>query len=309
MNKLMYSFWSLLFMASMVLTTSCGTQEEEDVTPAAPAITITGITDPASATANVGQAVNFTVNVVAPGGFNVIRVDKTVGTGATADYAEKSKEAGQTVINFTYDFTYTPTADVAGQDVTFDFEVVDDNGKQAQHTFVLSVNEPVMLERTTVLLGGQKNTTQGSFYNTIDNAVYLMAAAKSNKDKVDFVYYYGATNKATIAAPTSQGAKDIYTATDLTGMNNTTDLVKVTTNFDAITKSSHIAGVWAEKVNNSVSDQVTDLRVGDVFAFQLAGGTRGYRIGVAKVLTIEGADYNSTAQKITLHIKMQSVNN
>ncbi|WP_224999377.1 hypothetical protein [Cesiribacter sp. SM1] len=307
MNKLLYSFWSLLFMASIVLTTSCGT-EEEDVTPAAPSITVTGIADPAAATANVGQAVSFTVSVVAPGGFNVIRVDKTVGTGATADYDEKAKDPGQTITAYSYSFTYTPTADVAGQDVTFDFVIVDDNGKQVQHTFVLTVNEPEMLNRTAVLLGGQKNTTQGSFYNTIDNAIYLMAAAKSNKEKVDFVYYYGATNKATIAAPTSQGAKEIYTATDLTGMTNTTDLVKVTTNFDAITKSSHITGVWAEKVNTSVADQVTDLKVGDVFAFQLAS-TRGYRIGVAKVTTIEGADYNSTAQKITLHIKMQSVDN
>ncbi|AHM61916.1 hypothetical protein D770_18320 [Flammeovirgaceae bacterium 311] len=296
-----------MFMASMVLSTSCGTQEEEDVTPAAPSISISGVTDHAAATANVGQVVSFSVNVIAPGGFNVIRVDKTVGTGSTVDYAEQSKNPGQTVTSFTYAFTFTPNAAEAGQAVTFDFVVVDDNGKQSEHTFVVTVNEPPINSYQTVLLGGQNNSSVPSFYNARDNASYLMAAAKNNKDKVDFLYYFGATNLATVAAPTNADAQTVYGATNLTGMNNATDFVRTTAVFADITKASDIANAWLEKKSGSVATQVKDLKANDVFAFQLADA-RGYRIGVAQVVSVEG-NYASTAQKITLNIKIQSTDN
>ena len=292
-------------MASTILVTSCG-KEAEDVTPAAPSITLSGLTDPTGTTANVGQAVSFTVNVTAPGGFNVIRVDKTVGTGSTVTFAEQAKTPGQTVSTFAYNFDYTPSSDDAGKTVTFDFVVTDDNAKQSQQTFVVTVNEPPIHTYQAVLLGGQDNTTDGSFYNVINNAVYMMAAAKSNKDKVDFVYYYGANNLATIAAPTNADAKSVFGATNLEGMNNATDFVRTTAVFADITKASHLTNAWLEKKSGTVDTQVKNLEVGQTFAFQLAQG-RGYRIGVAKVVSIEGLLAGS--RKITLDIKVQSINN
>lgn len=304
MNKLFYSFWSLMLMGAMVLTTACG--QEEDVTPEAPAITLSGVTDPTTATANVGQAVSFKVNIAAPGGFNVIRVDRTIGTGSTVTHAEQAKTPGQTVTSYAYDFSFTPTADMAGKAVTFDFVATDDNSKQATHTFVVNVNEPAILSYTAVLLGGQSNPDKGSFYNAIDNTVYLMAAAKNNKAKVDMLYYFGATNKATISAPNSTDAKAVFGATDLEGMTNATEFVRTTAVFENITKASEITSAWAEKKTGTIGAQVTDLSVGHTFAFQLAQG-RGFRIGVAKVEKIEGT--TDGTRSITLSVKLQSTNN
>ena len=304
MKKVLYSFWSLLMVASMVLTTSCG-KEEEDVTPAAPSISFTGVTDPSGTTVNVGQAVNFTVDIAAPGGFNNVVVKKTVGNGSTTDFDSESKAAGQTVTSFTYPFSYTPISADAGQNVTFDFVVEDDNGKKSTKTFVVSVNEPALLNYTAVLLGGKDNATVGSFYNAKDNSVYLQTAAQNNKDKVDFLYYYGANNLATISAPTTEDAKTVFGATVLQGMNNATNFVRTTADFAAVTTSSQITNAWQNQKSGAVANDVKSLQVGDTFVFELAA-SRGYRLGIAKVSNIQGTTGSRT---ITLDIKLQSTDN
>ncbi len=304
MNKLLSSFWSLLLVAATVVTTSCGTDETEEVTVAAPSISLSAA-DETGATVNVGEAVTFTVNVVAPGGFNVIRVNKTVGTGSTVEIDEEAKTPGQTVTSFTYDFAYTPTSDEAGQSIYFDFEVVDDSGKATTHEFVLTVNEPAILSYQTVLMGGQTNSTDGSFYNAKDNQVYLLAAAKNNKAKVDLLYYFGATNLATIAAPTDTDSQEVFGASNLQGMTNATNFVRTTATFANVTTASHISNAWLEQKSGEVDTKVSELVEGDVFAFQLADA-RGYRLGVAEVVSIQG---ESGTGKITLNIKTQSTDN
>lgn len=304
MNKLLSSFWSLLLLAATVATTSCGTDTEE-VTPAAPSITLSAA-DETGTTVNVGEAVTFTVSVNAPGGFNVIRVDKTVGTGSTVQFDEETKTPGQTVTSFTYNFAYTPTSDEAGQNIYFDFEVVDDAGLTSTHEFVVTVNEPAILTYQTVLLGGQQNSTEGSFYNARDNQVYLMAAAKNNKDKVDLLYYFGANNLATIAAPTDADSHEVFGTTNLQGMVNATNFVRTTAAFANITTASHISNAWLEQKSGQVDTKVINLKVGDVFAFQLADA-RGYRLGVAEVVGMDNTTAGS--RKITLNIKTQSTDN
>lgn len=302
MNKVLYSFWSLMLVASMVFNTSCG--QEEDVTPAAPFINISGVTDPTGTTANVGQAVSFTVDVAAAGGFSSIRVDKTVGTGSTTTYGEQAKPAGQTITSFTFPFSYTPTSAEAGQRVTFDFVVTDDNAKSSTHTFVVTVNEPAISTHQAVLMGAQKNTAEGSFYNAIDKQVYLLGAAQNNKGKVDLLYYYGANNLATLAAPTDADSKVVFGETNLQGMNNGTNLVRTTAVFADVKTSSDIRNAWLEKKAGTVDTKVTSLKVGDVVAFQLAD-TRGYRLGVAQVVSVDAVNTG----KITINVKMQTVDN
>lgn len=291
-------------VAALVVTTSCGT-DNEDLTPAAPSISLSGVADQNGATLDVNQSISFTLNVNAPGGFNTIRVDKTIGMGSTVELGTESKAPGQTVTSFTYPFSYAPTSDEAGKNIVFDFVVTDDNGKTTAHEFVVTVNEPVINVYQAVLMGAQSNTTTGSFYNARENQVYLIGAAKNNPDKVDFVYYYGATNKATVAAPTNEDAKSVFGATNLQGMNNASNFVRTTANFASITTASAITNAWLEQKTGTVDTQVKDLAVGQVFAFQLAD-KRGYRLGVAEIVSIEGA---SNTGKITLNIKTQSSDN
>ena len=289
-------------VASMVFTTSCG--QEEDVTPAAPSIEIEGAADATGTTVNVGEAVNFSVKVAALGGFNTIRVDKTVGTGSTTTYVEQAKPAGQTITTFTLPFTYTPTAAEAGKKVTFDFTVTDDNTKTSAHTFVVTVNEPAISEHQTVLMGAQRNAAEGSFYNAINKQVYLLSAAQNNKTSVDLLYYYGANNLATLAAPTDADSKAVYGETNLQGMTNATNFTRTTAVYADVKTSSDIRNAWLEKKTGTVDTKVTSLKVGDVVAFQLAD-SRGYRLGVAQVVSVDAVNTG----KITLNVKMQTVNN
>ncbi len=65
---------------------------------------------------------------------------------------------------------------------------------------------------TAVLLGGQGNSTEGSFYNAIDNDVLRFSEASTSSDEVDFLYYWGATNEHSIAALDDSGAQSVFSA-------------------------------------------------------------------------------------------------
>ena len=308
MNKILYSFWSLLLLASTVLTSSCGS--DEDVTPAAPAISLSA-SNAQGTTVNSGQMVAFVVQVTAPGGFASMKVTKAVGTSSASIFDEVGKPATQ-INNYNYPFEYTPSSAEAGKAVTFTFEVTDLNGKKNSHDFVITVNDHPIHTYQTVLMGGQSNPSLGSFYNAIENRVYLYAEASANKPKVDFVYYFSTTSQtptnATIAAPMNTSARNAFTAAgmSLDGMNNQTYFVRMTKAYNEVTTSTGLANAYTESISstNPSDTRIANLEANQVFAFMLAE-SRGYRYGIAQVVSVQGTTAGD--RKITLNIKIQSV--
>jgi len=152
---------------------------------------------------------------------------------------------------------------------------------------------------TAVLMGGQANTTVGSYYATTTNTVMLQATAVVNQAAIDFVYYYGNVNMATLAAPddvTVGGGSGNLTLCENWTVKNATRFA--TTNilpadFDAITDDAAIVAA-AASANLSKANL---LDQNDVIAFKTAAG----KLGLIKVSQIVTGDTGT----ITIDVKVQ----
>ena len=307
MNKLLYSFWSLFLVAALVITTSCGTDDE--VEPGRPAFTITGIDDVTATTVDVGEPVTFTVNVNAPGGFNVLRVFKTVGDGGDRVMIDEvSRTPGQNTQNQTYNFSFTPTAAEAGETVIFDFEAVDDAGRDNVYTYTVTVNEQPLVAYNSVLLFAPLadfnsetwfSTTTGETYSS--NEVVNTTAPVSSQ--IDFGYFYGVTNEATLASPESF---PVPAGQANWSVRNSTKLKKTALPASAFFEASSAASIQQAYDNATFGtneEQATNLQVGDVVVFLTdLDKPGGSRLGLAHVADITtGA---GSTGKITLNVKV-----
>lgn len=316
MKRFLNHYLSLTFIASLFLITSCG---EDPVEPGvdAPAIEFSG---DQPETVEVGETVSFTVNAATPEGFNRLFITKEVGTLSPVTVIDTSRAAGSTApTSITYDFTYTPTAEEAGETVFFDFLLVDDEGNDATATYTVEVNEIPFEEYTTILLGGQLHGTEPSFYNAIDNERMGYTAANANPNEVDFVYYYVTSGdtppEATIGAPANEETRITWNSTENSQgepltlsdeMDNETSFKNVTTTTYAdITTGGQLVDAYVENLNTA-NTRITNLVEGQTFAFVL-DEDRGSRIGVVEVADISGE--SGAERTITLNVKVQTVDN
>ena len=307
MKKILNYYLSLTLIASLFVVAGCGTEEDQIID--GPTVTSTAETN--ETTVNVGEPVSFTVNVTAPAGFNTFIVNQTVGNNETVELNRESRASGTAPTEHSYNFTFTPAAADAGKEIVFDFVAVDDNNppKEGKYTHTVVVNEQPLVEYQTVLLGGQSNSTEASFYNALENVKYMYSDAKANPSKVDFLYHYGNTNLNIIASPDDADSRaawaDLYNM-PLTGMNNATRFKRVTTSsYENINSSAAVVNAYTENANPELS-RLTQLNQGETFVFKLDGG-RGGRFGVAKVVAVAGT--SGADRTITLDVKIQAVNN
>lgn len=188
--------------------------------------------------------------------------------------------------------------DLAGKYV---FRVTDVDGNSDDLTLnVTAQGDPGINSYTAVLMGAQDNTTYGSFYDAESNTVYMIADAKTNAAAVDIVYFYGATNLATLAAPSDQASQDVYnqsTSGIQTWSVKNATMFKTTSltgsDFNAVATSAdintHASGGTATKANLLAS--------GEVVAFETVGGKKG--------LVHIGAITTGANGSITLNVKIQ----
>ncbi len=161
---------------------------------------------------------------------------------------------------------------------------------------------------TEKIYGDQANNSAGSFFSTSNGTVYTQAQAKTNASSVDFLYYYGATNKATIAAPNDAPAATIYdnattglqtwsvkNATELRGTLLTADL------FNAITADSTLTKMYDNFALGTAATSATDLAEGDVIAFKTVGNKKGF----VKVVSIVENGTTATGDYIKVDVKVQ----
>jgi hypothetical protein len=187
-----------------------------------------------------------------------------------------------------------------------DFECTlwDKNDKSTTISFTVTTEAaaPDITVYTDVILGSQTNNQDGSFFASLDGTVYNQAEAKINYDKVDFLYYYGASNLATIASPDDADAATIYNNA-VNGLQTWTDLnstkFKVTslstTDFNAITTSNQII-TSATLPSEPNSSDATDLSVGDVLAYKTMDAQYG-------LIHIDAIVTTGTFQSIEITVK------
>lgn len=215
---------------------------------------------------------------------------------------------GASSYDLEYSYKISSTAS-DGDVIKLSFKVYDEAKKEdlvntSEESVTLNITETgdPIYSYTAVLMGAQNNSSTGSFYNSADDMVYLIAQANSNQSKVDFIYYYGNSNDATLAAPDdatvdgSLGASGFDWTQSWTVKNATRFKASsgfTTSEFDAMTDDSDIAEITG--INASL---VTSLAVGDVVAFETASTGKK---GLLKVSAISGTD----AGTMTIDVKVQ----
>lgn len=289
-------FLALVMMASVVFTTSCAKDEE---TPGAPTITLQVGAD------YIYQNTTVTVNTPLKVG---IRALSNAESGSNLKYFVFTRTFNGST--YTMDSTFNAssfnidlliTANSQPGNESFIFSVKDKNDQISNITIVITttaVNGEI--NAFTMKVMGAQGSTTGSSFGSIDGQVYTLANAKANANKIDWLYYYGASDLASLAAPDDSHAAEVYNnATNglLTWAvrNNTRfKLLTTTVDFNAIADDGVIVAETASGVDQS---RITNLSNGKQLAFITASGKKG----ILQVESISGTN----AGTMTLSVKVQ----
>ena len=286
----------LLIMAGVSFFTSC-TTEEENLSPNISFVSGSGYIS-SDATLKAGEA--FTVNLSASANstsgaklvkLNVIRV---LG-GNTVTVADETIDLS----SFTSEVSAN-AAFIAGTE-KWTFTVTDANGETAAISLNITTTAGAAINTfDQKILGSYYNNTYGSFFGSADGTVYKMVEAYNNQAKVDWCYYYGVSDGATIAAPNDATAiNDIFTnatygLSQWTTRNATLfSLVTESILWDNITDDAQIVAYASSTANTSTKQ----LTVSSVIAFKTAGG----KLGLIRVTDIATGSTGS----ITYNVKVQ----
>lgn len=298
MKKVKLFILAFVAMAGVVMT-SCNPEEN---TP--PTISINGITDGGTYTlgsvpamvavvgANDAELSTLAIDVTGSGLLAPVLSNLTTvpaasfeTTPTTSPFAFVNNSQNVTV-------TYTPAISQAG---TFTIRLIatDKNDEATEVTVTFTVTAGATFKTyNNITVGSYSNATVGSSFVSLDGTVLGLTDAKANSAKVDLVYFYGATNLATLAAPSETTLNDVFTTAS--GMSswttrNATKLALSALNaaaFDAITTN---AALDAAVGTPSVS-LVNQLSVGSVVSFQTAAtSSNPSKKGLLKVTNITGA--------------------
>jgi len=318
MRKLLNQLLLFSAIGGTMFLASCGSDDSE---PAPPEVTIqvTGDTDTQS-NFDVGETVEWDIVYTAEAGISSFAYTPIVdGATQTRVILNPATDLGidlssnGTEGEFTYGLELQES--LAGTSVSIVFEIIDQEEGSATETVTFSVNAaPAIDEFTTVLLGGFQNSTDPSFYNTIDNTTYTYSEAQTNSSTTDLLFYYADTPGYTIAAPDNSEANT--TLETQTGSGTLTSFTtRLSTRFkeldpafdyDAQTTSSDLENAYPEVGDDM--ERIIDLSVGQVFAVR-TDDTRGAIYGIIEVAAMDDGTGGGSQRAITLNVKIQSVDN
>ena len=171
---------------------------------------------------------------------------------------------------------------VGNNEKTITFSTTDKKNRVAD--FTVTIKPKTAAEQTgefiigrATLMGAHKNTTYGSFYSVDLGEVFMINAAngKSGKD-IDFAYFYGATNHATIAAPINTNTQTMFpTVANWTTRNDTRFYVASTTTVNFASMDEAWYDEQIALVTASDLTMANQLAVGNVIAYKTKGGKTG----------------------------------
>ncbi|MBN8706623.1 MAG: hypothetical protein J0L62_12175 [Bacteroidetes bacterium] len=284
MKKLAYLL-SALLIASIGLV-GCDTEEEKE----GPTITDLKVNGtPVTGDAVTQKAGSVTITFTVSDDNKV--ANYTVLAGSTSQKSEKVDAASKEVT-----LTYTLVSSVI-----ITINATDDDDKTTTRTFNLN-KDSNLSSYSTKLLGAQSNDASGSFLATVTGNVYKQAEAKTNSSVVDILYYFGATNEATLAAPNDASAATIYNNAT-TGLQTWTKTNATTFKVTTLTETqfTNIADDEAVKaaydaVTTGADSKANLLTVSKIVAFKTEAG----KYGLAHVATI----VTGTSGSITINVKV-----
>jgi hypothetical protein len=276
MKKLINSMLSMLAIAGVLFLASCG-DDEEDPAPNGPTVGLVNSTGNISGDADLLVGSSFSIEVTASKGDRNMDTWSILRDGvALANFDELDVPEND---NFTTVVSDIPVPADAGA-YTYTFQVTDRDGVTGSVEWVITAVVPASFTTFTETLGAQSSAT-GSSIDVSEERVYNLGDAKANSDKVDFFYYYGSTNQATLWSPTDSeaNADDIFGLANEWATKNATAISTSTLDFDNATPADVVAAtISGTRANNLSSD--------DVVIFETVDGVRG----IGKVSITGAAD-------------------
>ncbi len=228
-------------------------------------------------TVEPGAAISF--SWLATKGTNNLKSFSIARDGVTlAGYPDEDIEKDNYTDNVTLEAPLNEGAYV------YTFTVTDSKDKTASESFTITVEAsggPVMTWTKT--LGSHQSATGSSFASTT-GTVYGIADAKTNSAAVDFMYFYGVDNQATLAAPDDADVSSVFASADGPASWSTRNATRFkttslsTSDFDAIEDDM----VVVENATGASETKVNHLEADDVVAFVTAAG----KMGLVKIVAI-----------------------
>ncbi len=289
--KKVFSF-ALVALIGAIMFTSC----KKDETKPAPTISVTNNKVEYLITATADTTITFNVTVKAEAEIDQFTIKKIVGTTETS-YGNPTGFAGKTDYVYNFNETFTPAMTYP---ISYKFKVVDKEGQEASITVTIKkitsggqTGTPFGAFQTYTITLGAQNNTQGSSFASSTGTVYTLAQAAQNSHLVDFMYYYGATNQATLAAPGDAQTAQVYSqVSNWTTKNNTKFVKNPTINFDNLSATTDISGVTFGS-----ETKANQLAANNIIAFKTDAG----KIGFIKVNSITGTNDGT----INITVKVQ----
>lgn len=284
----------LMGLTTAVMFTGCKNDDDED--PITPTPSIENATADTTVQPTEQYDIEFTAKASSDNtDLERVKVSYRINNGAEVTALDTMLPNNTKEFNYDENFTAPATEG----NVLYTLTVTDEKDEIASKSINVSVVSNVETY-SAVIMGGQANST-GSFYETETNTVHTQASAKSNAADVDFVYYYGASNFATIAAPDDSDAGTVYnnasTGLQTWSTRNSTRFRAVTTmtsaQYDAIVTDDQLV---AEAAGANLT-AATNLAIGEIYAFKTDDG----RSGLFRVDGIVPTDSGS----ITISVKVQ----
>jgi hypothetical protein len=121
---------------------------------------------------------------------------------------------------------------------------------------------------------GAQNSNTGSSFASADGTVYMLADAKENAAEIDFMYFFEATNLATLAAPDDPDAALVFNNAqnglqtwDVLNDTRFKETTLSSADFNAITSSTQLV-IAATLPTAPDQTKINNLIVGKVLAFE-----------------------------------------
>ena len=271
------SFLIVLFMAGILIVSSCNKDEE---TFGPPTLDFKGGGDYVFENSEIAVNTLFTVGITAVANaesnkkLTTIRLTRTMNN---TTFLDTTLNINDTQYNMDFQFN----AQSAGSEEVIAFTITDDAGQTAEKSLTLTyVTTGTSVTKNTDVLMGSHNDDNGSFYSTVNKLVYNIADATANQSDIDFLFYLGAANGSTIASPADEDANSVYAISDWTTKNATMFATTSITadEFDAI------GDIYDFPAFTGDISGITNLESGNVIMFK----TVADKLGLIKVNQING---------------------
>src|SRR5690554_2575254 len=254
--------------------------------------------NPSTAYVGTEFTIKFTVALLDN---RISEVDVRTGNLSIAGYPKTKFDDNKTNL---LEFTYEPKASEVGE---LNFTIIAKDNKGAENFAQVKINikeQPAEIESfTAILMGSQNDANLGSFFSTVTGEVYKITPAGENSELIDFVYFYGNTNSATITAPDNDeiigtGAGQVYGPVGNWSTRNATRFNQLFSGitveeFDAMNNDALIVANTASDVDLKMANF---LNKDALVAFITVDGKKG----IFKV-----ADLDTEAKTITIDVKVQ----